>query len=220
MTKRPWAYVTFTLLQLPLLWAGLVACATAGSAAGVHAEAGPATEPLQLDVPGVGDSAGASALGPGDVFEVKVFQDKDLSSVFMVGPEGTINFPLLGPLFVKGLTPGQVANLISERLADGYIRDPVVSVLQKEANSKKIFVLGQVTRPGTFPYVDEMNIVQAITLAGGFSPAAAKDGTNVTRREGNVERKYTIPVMKILDGARGNFTLKPGDIVFVPESMF
>lgn len=198
-------------------------CTTAGSASGVHPEAGPGHSPEPTaglaQQPGE-DSSMAMALGPGDVFEVKVFQDKDLSSSYLVGPEGTIHFPLIGSLVVQGLTPNQLAEVIRQRLQDGFIREPVVSVFLKEANSKKIFVFGQVSKPGSFTFVDKMNIIQAITLAGGFTGIAARDGTNVTRREGRVERKYTIPISKILDGARSNFLLKPGDIVFVPESMF
>jgi len=160
------------------------------------------------------------ALAPGDVLEVQVFQDKALSSTHMVGNDGGISFPLLGKLVVRGLTPNQVADLIRTKLAEGYIRDPVVSVLLKESNSKKIFVFGQVRAPGTFPYDDNMTVVQAITLAGGFSDIADKDKTYVTRLQEGAERKYTIPISKILDGRRRNFPLRPGDIVFVPETLF
>lgn len=159
-------------------------------------------------------------LGPGDVFEVKVFQDESLSNVFMVGAEGTINFPLVGRVEVAGRTPNQVAEAIRARLKEGYVRDPIVSVLLKKSNSKKVFVFGQVRKPGTFSYEDKMTIVQAITMAGGFTEVAWLDRTNVTRIEEGTERKYVVAITKILDGALSNFVLQPGDIVFVPESIF
>jgi len=209
-----------SLALLLLLPSMLQACVTAGSAAGVHPEAAPAGDaPLPLRTGG--EEAGvAMSIGPGDVFEVKVFQDKDLSGTFKVGPEGTINFPLIGELVVMGLTPNRVAESIRKQLSEGFIREPVVSVLLKESQSKKIFVFGQVTRPGTFVFSENMSILQAIAVSGGFTNLAAKDSTYVTRREGGLERKYTIPITRILDGARSNFLLKPGDIVFVPESIF
>ncbi len=173
--------------------------------------------------PGAGNplpAPAAMALGPGDVFEVRVFQDETLSGTFMVGHDGTNNFPLVGTLAVAGLTPNQLAESLRVRLMQGFIRDPVVSVFLKQTNSKKVFVFGQVRKPGTFNYEDNMNIVQAITLAGGFTDIAARDRTNVTRREGGGEKKYTVPISRILDGALPNFPLLPGDIVFVPESIF
>lgn len=160
------------------------------------------------------------ALGPGDVFDVHVFQDADLSGNFMVGHDGQINFPLVGAVGVAGLTPNQAAEAIRDRLADGFIRDPVVNVFVKQTNSKKLFVFGKVRKPGTFNYESSMTIVQAITLAGGLSESAAPDRTRVTRREGGRERRYNVSISAILDGKAPNFPLQPGDIVFVPESMF
>ena len=159
-------------------------------------------------------------LGPGDVFEVKVFQDEALSSTFMVDHDGTIDFPFIGSVNVASRTPNQVAEEIRRRLAEGYVRDPVVNVFVKKTNSKKVFVFGQVRKPGTFGFESNMNIVQAITLAGGFTEVASRDATRVTRLDRGVERRYTVPISKILDGARPNFALRPGDIVFIPESIF
>ncbi len=216
ITGRAWSRSCCLLLGAGLL----LGCATAGSADGVDPLAGGAGSAEPGLPPPAPESSLAMALAPGDVLEVQVFQDKALSSTHMVGNDGGISFPLLGKLVVRGLTPNQVADLIRTKLAEGYIRDPVVSVLLKESNSKKIFVFGQVRAPGTFPYDDNMTVVQAITLAGGFSDIADKDKTYVTRLQEGAERKYTIPISKILDGRRRNFPLRPGDIVFVPETLF
>jgi polysaccharide export outer membrane protein len=89
-----------------------------------------------------------------------------------------------------------------------------VSILVKEYNSKRISVFGQGGRPS---FQERMDIVHAITLAGGFSPLADEDSTTVTRRHGGREKRYRVPVESIGRGRAGNFMLRPGDTVFVPE---
>jgi polysaccharide export outer membrane protein len=95
-----------------------------------------------------------------------------------------------------------------------------VSVLIREYNSKKVFVFGEVQKPGTFPFEDNMSIVQAITLAGGFTKQASKNSASVTRLVNGHEEKIRVPVEDIGTGRERNFLLEPGDIVFVPESFF
>src|SRR5581483_7293108 len=92
----------------------------------------------------------ASTLGPGDVFEVRVFQEPDLSGVYRVGSDGTIYFPLCGTIGAAGLQASDVGEEIEHCLEAGYLKRPQVSIYVKEYNSKKVFVLGEVQRPGTF----------------------------------------------------------------------
>ena len=92
--------------------------------------------------------------------------------------------------------------------------------MKSNLNSKKIFVFGEVQKPGTFPYEDGMSIIQAVTLAGGFTKTAAKNNSNVTRIVDGQEQKIRVPVEDIGVGKEPNFQLQPGDIVFVPESFF
>jgi polysaccharide export outer membrane protein len=91
-------------------------------------------------------------------------------------------------------------------------------VFLKEYNSKKVFVFGEVQKPGTFPFEENMSIVQAITLAGGFGKLASKNAVIVTRQVGGEERKIKVAVESIGEGREKNFALRPGDIVYVPES--
>jgi len=162
----------------------------------------------------------AATLGPGDVFEVRVFQEPELSGLFQVGPQGDIIFPLCKRVVVEGLDPNGAAEKLRSCLAEGYMRNPQVSVLVKEYNSKKVFVFGEVQKPGTFPFQDGMSIVQAVTLAGGFTRNAAQNSTSITRRVNGQEVKTKVNVQDIALGKAPNVTLEPGDIVFVPESMF
>jgi len=162
----------------------------------------------------------AAALGPGDVFEVRVFQEPELSGVFQVGPQGDIIFPLCKRVVVGGLSANGVAEKLRACLSDGFLRDPQVSVLVKEFNSKKVFVFGEVQKPGTFAYEEGMSIVQALTLAGGFTKTAAQNSTSVTRHVNGQEMKVKVNVQDIALGKAPNYRLEPGDIVFVPESLF
>ena len=162
----------------------------------------------------------ASALGAGDVFEVRVYGEPELSGVYRVGPQGDIVFPLCRRISVGGLTANATAEKLRGCLADGFIRNPQVSVLVKEYNSKKVFVFGEVQKPGTFPYEDGMTIVQAVTLAGGFTKTASQNNTSVTRLVEGQEMKVKVAVQDIALGKAPNFKLDPGDIVYVPESFF
>lgn len=171
---------------------------------------------LPVDTKSIRD---AVTLGPGDVFEARVYGEKDLSGVHRVSSDGTIIFPLIGEVSVHNLSTSQIANLLQDKLADGYLKKPYVTIVIKEYNSKKIFVLGQVSKPGTFPFKGEMNVIQAITLAGGFTAMARKNSVIVTRVEKQEELRIRVPVEKISEGLAPNLGLKPGDIVFVPETV-
>ncbi len=129
--------------------------------------------------PPVGDSS----LGVGDTFEVRVFGEADLTGVYRVGGEGTITFPLAGQIKVEGLEPQTAAKRIAERLADGILRNPQVTVLVKEQTSKKLVVMGQVSKPGTYSYAPNMTIIELVSMAGGFTQISAKNDTTITRME-------------------------------------
>ncbi len=159
-----------------------------------------------------------ATLGAGDVIEVRVYQEKGLTGLYRVAADGTFNFPLVGETSADGLTPGGLAASLTDRLKNGYLRDPQVSVFVKEFNSKKIFVLGEVRKPGTFKYEDKMTIVQAVTLAGGLEPLAAKNRVILTRLIEQAEQKFIVPFDAISVGKAPNVVLQPGDIIFVPES--
>jgi protein involved in polysaccharide export with SLBB domain len=178
---------------------------------------GPATVPA-VDAAAV--AVGASSLGQGDVIEVRVYQEPELSGVYQVGSEGDVVFPLCKRVVVAGLTPNAAAEKLRACLSAGFMRDPQVSVLVKEYNSKKVFVFGEVQKPGTFTFEDGMSIVQAVTVAGGFTKTAARNSTSVTRRVNGQEVKVKVNVQDIALGKAPNFTLEPGDIVYVPESLF
>ncbi|MCA2980517.1 MAG: polysaccharide biosynthesis/export family protein [Myxococcaceae bacterium] len=163
---------------------------------------------------------GSNTLGTGDFLEVRTYQEPDLSGVFRVSPEGVIDFPLCGKVRVASLTPSLAADAISGCLRQGYVRRPQVTVMVKEFSSKRIFVFGDVAKPASFPYEEGMTIVSAVSAAGGFNRTAARNGVNVTRLIEGKETRVPVRVDDIINGTQRNFTLLPGDIVFVPEAIF
>jgi len=158
-------------------------------------------------------------LGEGDVVDIRVYNEKQLSGAHRVSPQGSINFPLIGKVSVDGLTAGQIADLISQRLENGFLKTAHVSVFVKEHSSKRVYVVGQVKKPGTFKYRTGLNIVEVVTLAQGFSGAANANYVVVTRRQNGKDVRYPVNVAAIQEGEAPNFILHAGDIVFVPDRL-
>ena len=164
--------------------------------------------------------ASDSGVGPGDLFDVRVFGQQDLSATYQVAQDGTINFPLIGTIAVDGKTATEIEQDIQTRLADGYLKNPSVSVRVTEYRSKKVSVFGQVRSPGTFPFSENMSVVEAISRAGGFTGMAKKNSVRITRHEEGTTRRIQVAVEDIGQGRAPNFLLRPGDVVFVPERIF
>lgn len=163
-----------------------------------------------------------SSLGPGDVIEVTVYDEPSMSKPFKVAPNGTIDFPLIGTLEIEGKEPQEVAELIKTRLRDGKIlKSPSVSVLVKEVNSKKVAVFGQVQKPGQFPMTDGMTVVQAISLAGGFTSLADRDRVTLNRRVSKDKVvRVVFSVAAITEGKLNDILLQSGDTLYVEERAF
>lgn len=162
--------------------------------------------------------ASANTLAANDLLEVRVYQETDLSGVYRVDPDGHIDFPLCGKVKVGGLSPSGASGAITACLKNGFVRRPQVSALVKEFNSKKVFVFGEVGKPGSFAFEEGMTIIHAISQAGGLTRTASKNNVNVTRVIDGKEVKLPVKVEDIVIGREKNFALQPGDIIFVPES--
>jgi protein involved in polysaccharide export with SLBB domain len=159
-------------------------------------------------------------LSAGDSFEVRVFQEPDLSSRYRVSPDGTIDFPLCGRMTVVDLTTSDLSSRLTNCLKV-FIKQPQVSVLSVDIGSqRRVVVFGYVQKPGEFPYEDRMSIIQAISLAGGFAQYAAQNAVSVKRTAGETDQQFKVAVQDIGTGKAPNFFLMPGDIVYVPESVF
>ena len=161
----------------------------------------------------------AQRLGPGDLIEIKVYLEPELSGDYRVGPKGTFAFPLIGEVEAYRFDLISLSDELRDRLGREYLRDPKVTAIMKESRSKKVFVLGQVHKPGSYIYEPSMRVVQAIALAGGLKPLASRDLVLI-RETAEGERKFRIPFKEISQGRAPNSLLRPGDIIYVPESWY
>jgi polysaccharide export outer membrane protein len=160
------------------------------------------------------------SLGVDDVFEVRVAGENDLTGVFRVAEDGTIDYPYVGRVSVLGRRSGEVQQLIRDELRDGYLKNPQVTVMVKEWNSRKISVLGQVQKPGSVAYHPRMTIVEAIAAAGGFTGIAAKNSVTLRRETAGRIQRQSYPVADISEGRAPNVVLHPGDVLVVEERLF
>lgn len=155
-----------------------------------------------------------------DVIEIRVFSEPDLSGTYRIPADGTLDFPFAGRITVAGLRTGDVQMLLIQKFKEGYLRNPQVSVTVKEWNNNRVIVMGQVQKPGSVNYFQNMTIVDAIASAGGFTGIAAKNSVTLRREENGVVHSQHYPVADISEGKAANVVLRPKDIVVVEERMF
>lgn len=195
------------LLQTSLsLLAGSVSCGGA-----------PATSRVALPPP-----SERNMLGPGDVFSVEIVGEKDLPREYQIASDGTVELPYIHTLTVTGLEGPQVARLIRKRLIEEKIlKDPSVVVQVKEYNSRRITLLGQVAKPGTFPFTPGLTLVGAVSLAGGLTAIAKSSRVVLTRKlETGGLRTVEINADPIIQGRAPDIPLQSGDRIFVDERLF
>ena len=161
-------------------------------------------------------------LGPEDVIDVVVWRNPDLTRAdIVIRPDGKISLPLIGDVSADGLTAEELAKQITERYKE-YKENPAVSVSVKAVNSYNIYVLGQVAQPGKYPLKAYATVLQAISMAGGFSQFASENSIQVVRRVRKDGRTQEIRIPVQYDsllspnGADYNFILRPGDTIVVP----
>ena len=159
------------------------------------------------------------SLSSGDIFELKVFNEEELSGKFRVSDAGEVTLPLIGRLSVTGLSLAAVEDEITKRFKK-FIKEPQISVFVEAFKGRKVYVFGRVNEPGTMVYESGMSIIEVITRAGGLHDLADADATSITRVVDGNEQKIIVSLKKIRQGQVGNVQVMPGDIIFVPESVF
>jgi len=159
------------------------------------------------------------AVGPGDVLEVRVWQNDQLSRRVIVRPDGFVTLPLIGDVVSGGRTVEQIAKDITQAGAK-YYQDPlVVSVEVAELHSYRIYVLGEVARPGEFTPTAQVTVLQAIALAGGFTRFAASNDIVIVRKDTRGERRIPFVFGSVVaqgGDLKGNLPLMTNDTVVVP----
>ena len=151
----------------------------------------------------------AYTLDSGDKLRVVVFGQDGITNSYTVDAGGNLNLPLVGVVQARGYGTQQLSQMIAERLKQGYVREPHVSV-EVEAY-RPFFILGEVTNPGQYPYVANMTIETAVAIAGGFAPRALKTKVELTRNAPGQQMKGDVPL---------GYPLRPGDTVVVKERWF
>jgi polysaccharide export outer membrane protein len=179
---------------------------------------GPKVDNSRVKLP---DPVESTTLGPGDVFTLDMVGEQDLPRDFQVASDGSVDFPYVHRLKVQGLEPQEVARVVRERLiAQRILIDPSVIVSVKEYNSKRVTVLGQVQKPGSFPLTPGMTLVQAISNAGGLNAIGNGDRINLTRKDKQGATTVVLSFDSITDGQSPDIPLQAGDQIYVRERVF
>jgi polysaccharide export outer membrane protein len=153
--------------------------------------------------------SGPYQLGSGDKLRIVVYDQPSLTNLYEIDQSGTVAFPLIGDIQAAGSTVDALAARIETQLSHGYLRAPNVTV--EVATYRPFFVLGEVTTPGQYPYVPGLTAENAVAIAGGFTDRANKRVVRVSRTTGGKLYESRVPVIE---------PIRPGDTVYVPESLF
>ncbi|MFN2200541.1 MAG: polysaccharide biosynthesis/export family protein [Caldilineaceae bacterium] len=154
---------------------------------------------------------------PGDVLLVSVWREPDLQQTVLVRPDGGISFPLAGDLQAAGKTIAQVTEALTSKIVK-YIPSPVVTVTLQENLGNRIYVTGKVAKPGVYLINQYVDVLQALSMAGGLTPFADRAKIKILRREGGGEQVLPFNYKQVEkgQGLEQNIRLRPGDTVLVP----
>ena len=152
-------------------------------------------------------------VGESDVLKISVYDHEDLKTTVQVSRDGNITFPLIGKVQVLGLTTGQIEQKLASLLAAGYVVNPQVQILIDGFRGRVVYVTGEVKKPDAYKYEDDMTLIRAITVAGGFTDIAAKGRVKVVRKDA-AGKEVSI------DRAEFDERILADDIIIVPESFF
>jgi polysaccharide export outer membrane protein len=157
------------------------------------------------------------SIAPEDVLTIDVWKEPEISRTVPVRRDGRISLPLLNDLQAAGLTPTQLGSEIVEKLRATIVH-PQVTVIVAQMSSLRIYVLGQVNRGGAYPLVPDMTVMQALSIAGGFTPYANVKKIHVMRKESGANHIFVVNYKEVTSGRKTeqNIQLKPGDTIVVP----
>ncbi len=157
------------------------------------------------------------AVKPGDILKVSVWKEPQLEGQVLIRPDGGFSFPLVGEVDGRGKSVADLQTLMTQRLSK-YISDPVVSVSVAEIHGNKVYVIGQVAKPGEFIVNPRVDVMQALSMAGGTTPFASLSNIMILRRTGTSQTALHFDYKDVANGRKleENVLLQSGDIVVVP----
>jgi len=198
------------LILLPFLIPG----ASAFAAEAAAKQPAPQTQQAQ--------AGGARLIRPGDVLKISVWKYSDMNASLAVGPEGYVSYSFVGDIPVVGKTTEDVRRVITDKLNQQYIANPQVDV-QLEAQQLVVFVVGEVVKPGSYPYQAGLDPLKAIALAGGFTDFASRKASIIRKDPAtgkDLEIKVNLRKLMKADQSRDAYMIQPGDMVVVKRSWF
>ena len=158
-------------------------------------------------------------LGCGDTLKVTVWRHEETDADAVIMPDGKISLPLVGEVAAAGLTVDELKDELNRKYNE-YITEPHITITIKETNSLKIYVLGEVTKPGEYKLNSSTDVLQALSMAGGFTIYANKSNIDIIRKEGDKKIKINFNYNEVVKGKNlaQNIPLKAGDVIVVSES--
>jgi len=218
--SRPFAGIALTLGAWLATGVSLAAEPPAPTPVPPVATSAPATVPGATALPAVADSY---IIGPGDVLQVFVWRQPELSVSVPVRPDGKISTPLVEDIVAVGKTSSELAREI-ERVLSEYVRSPQVNVIvsQPVSTYSQVRIIGQVAKPQALPYREGITALDAVLAVGGLAPFAAGNRAKIVRAENGKQREIKIRLDDLVNKGdmRQNLALKPGDVLVIPESRF
>ncbi len=163
------------------------------------------------------------AVGIADILDINILQPEKLNTIAPVSLDGSINFPYIGNVQVKGMTLDEIKDTIQKRLSEGYIKYPVVSVSLRESRSRKFFVYGEVVKPGQYPIEENTTLLKAISMAGGFTKFGSSSSVKVLRpkKDNPGYQAIKVNVNAAMKGSSAaDILIQPGDIIVISEGIF
>jgi polysaccharide export outer membrane protein len=212
MSKRNYLWMMVTLLLFSASTrAGQNQTGAAPSQGGAPVGAASSAQPT----PAITDPS--YIIGAQDVLDISVWKEAELTRTVPVRPDGKISMPLLNDVQAAGLTPTQLADAITTGLKR-FVTNPQVTVIVSQINSQRVYILGEATRPGAYPLLPGMTVLQALSSGGGFTQFASVKKIYVLRVTGGKQEKFPFNYKEVISGknAAQNIELKAGDQIVVP----
>ncbi len=211
------------ILLLIVLFLGTSSCGLFRKAA----QADPPTVPQEL--PAGQDSLAPPPpstsdyiIGAGDLMNILVYGEPDLTGVSRVSNEGYIELPLIGRVRAAGLTAPELKRSIEAKLKEGYLVNPDVQIILQEYKQDVVHLMGQVATPGPYRITHDNTLMGTISKAGGFTPIAKRNKVKIIRKENGRSRVFYVDTLRITKEGKmeDDILLKPGDVIIVPERFF
>jgi polysaccharide export outer membrane protein len=227
-TAARWRAGVAALCAVALVGQSVALFSVTGSAYAQTPTQPPAAQPISqvsapAEVPAKSSVGSDYVIGPGDTVQVFVWRNPELTTTVPVRPDGKVSTPLVEDMTAVGKTPTELARDIEKVLSE-YVRSPQVNVIVTQPASafSQVKVIGQVLRPQAVAYRDGLTVLDAVLAVGGLAPFAAGNRAKIVRTENGKQQEIKVKLSALVNNGdmRQNVTLKPGDVIVVPESRF